>query len=89
MNIPNSRQMTWLNNRFTDVCKRQHFHSRHQLPAKPSIHWNKDLDKETMCGQSQHPWFWKRNEFPGDRVRNAPLMNAEKRAVRVYPGERT
>ena len=52
------------------------------LRAKPNIHWKRDRGKEPVRKETQFPWFWKSGKFTGERVNNAHLPIADKRAVR-------
>ena len=53
------------------------------LRSKPTLHWNRDRGKEPLRDQARFPWFWRNDEFVGDRVNNEHLTNAEKRDGRT------
>ena len=48
------------------------------LRAKPNIHWRKDRGKEPYREQEQFPWFWRDNEFTGERVNDVHLTTMER-----------
>ncbi len=52
------------------------------LRIKPNIKWEKDRGKEPQRPKAEYPWFWKGNEFTGDRVNDIHLTNEEKRKAR-------
>jgi hypothetical protein len=52
------------------------------LRIKPNIKWEKDRGKEPHRPKADYPWFWKGNEFTGDRVNDVHLTNEEKRKAR-------
>ena len=52
------------------------------LRWKPNIKWNKDRGKEQTCPKEKYSWFWKNDEFTGDRVNDINLTNEEKRQAR-------
>ena len=53
------------------------------LRSKPNIHWKKDRGKEPTRDRGQYPWFWMNGEFTGNRVNDAHLRIADKRAARA------
>ena len=59
------------------------------LRAKPNVHWKKDRGKEPVREQIQYPWFWKNDEFTGERINDVHLSIAEKRAARDRAREKT
>ena len=48
------------------------------LRSKPNIHWRKDRGKEPYREQQQFPWFWRDNEFMGERVNDVHLTVMER-----------
>ena len=54
------------------------------LRKNPKIQWTKDRGKEpeSLRPKDQYPWFWKDDQFTGERVNDAHFTNAEKRAAR-------
>jgi hypothetical protein len=52
------------------------------LRKTPNIQWTKDRGKEPKRDQDAFLWFWKGDDFIGDRVNNIHLTTAEKHARR-------
>jgi hypothetical protein len=52
------------------------------LRKTPNIKWTKDRGKEPERDQDEFPWFWKGDEFLGDRVNDVHLSNVVKQAAR-------
>jgi hypothetical protein len=52
---------------------------------KPNIKWDKDRGKEPQRPKAEFPWFWKGDEFTGDRVNDVHLTNDPKRKARCEP----
>ena len=56
------------------------------LRAKPNVHWRKDRGKEPRAladarelrPKEDYPWFWRGDQFTGDRVNDVHLTNAAK-----------
>ncbi|MGO8747665.1 MAG: Eco57I restriction-modification methylase domain-containing protein [Thermoguttaceae bacterium] len=48
------------------------------LRKNPNIKWTKDRGKEPRRDKDDYPWFWKGNEFLGERVNDIHLTIAEK-----------
>ena len=52
------------------------------LRKNPNIKWTKDRGKEPERDREQFPWFWKGNQFVGERVNDVHLTNTEKQKGR-------
>jgi hypothetical protein len=52
------------------------------LRKPPNIKWTKDRGKEPERDPEQFPWFWKNGASTSDRINDAHLTNAQKRAAR-------
>ena len=54
------------------------------LRRNPKIQWTKDRgsEPESLRSKAQFPWFWKDDRFTGERVNDAHLTGAAKRAAR-------
>jgi hypothetical protein len=52
------------------------------LRKTPNIKWTKDRGKEPQRDPDEYPWFWKDQEFAGDRVNDVHLANAVKLSAR-------
>ena len=56
------------------------------LRAKPNVHWRKDRGKEPRAladacelrSKEDYPWFWRGDQFTGDRVNDLHLTRAAK-----------
>jgi hypothetical protein len=57
------------------------------LRKNPSVNWNKDRGKEPFRDKSDFPWFWKEDEFLGDRLNDLHLTNFEKQMARDRKSE--
>jgi hypothetical protein len=52
------------------------------LRKTPNIKWTKNRGNEPERDKDDYPWFWRNNEFIGDRVNDVHLTNADKQAAR-------
>jgi hypothetical protein len=52
------------------------------LRWKPNINWNKDRGTEPKRTKEDYPWFWKGNEFTGERVNDVHLDIETKQQAR-------
>jgi hypothetical protein len=52
------------------------------LRAKPNIKWGKDRGKEPERDRTQFPWFWRGEQFTGERVNDVHLTIQAKREAR-------
>lgn len=54
------------------------------LRKNPKIQWTKDRGKEpeSLRPKGQFPWFWRDDQFTGERVNDVHPANADKRAAR-------
>jgi hypothetical protein len=52
------------------------------LRKSPNVNWTKDRGTEPERDKDDYPWFWKDEEFVGDRVNDIHLTNAEKQTAR-------
>ena len=61
------------------------------LRKNPNIKWTKDRGKEPQRDKQDFPWFWKGNDFIGDRVNDVHLTNEQKTGAtgKITAGRKT